>query len=146
MFSDSYRPQTAISSAQRALDPSLSDHELAQLAHSEEAKVRAAVAERVDTPLTTLVRLSTDVAPAVRAGVARNQRIDIPLELREDLAQDKSTEVVFALISNPAVPNALIGKLARSRHREIAAAARKRLTEGGGAASKLLGQFGIATN
>lgn len=145
MFSDSYQPQTALQSAQKALDPNLSDHELAQLAYSEEAKVRAAVAERTNTPLTTLVRLATDVAPAVRAGVARNQRVDIPIELREDLAKDKSPEVVFALIANPAVPAALIGKLARGRNKEIAAAARKRLAESGGAGAKLLSTFGIAT-
>jgi hypothetical protein len=146
MFSDSYQPQTAIQSAQKALDPNLSDHDLAQLAYSEEAKVRAAVAERTNTPLTTLVRLATDVAPAVRAGVARNQRVDIPIELREDLAKDKSAEVVFALVANPAVPSALIGKLARSRNREVAAAAKKRLKESGGAGAKVLGSLGIATN
>ena len=146
MFSDNYQQQTAISSAQRILDASLTDHELAQLAHSDEAKVRAAVAERVDAPLTTLVRLASDVSPTVRAGVARNQRIDLPIELREDLARDKSHEVVVALIHNPAVPSSLVGKLARSRNREIATVARKRLSEGGGAGSKFLGSFGIATN
>lgn len=146
MFSDSHQTQTAIGSAQRALDPNLTDHELAQLARSDEAKVRAAVAERPDTPLTTLVRLATDVAPTVRAGVARNQRVDIPIELREDLAKDKSLEVIFGIIANPAVPNSLIGKLARSRQREVANAARKRLSDNGGTAAKVLGTFGIAAN
>lgn len=146
MFSDSYTPNTALQSAQKALDPNLTDHELAQLAYSEEAKVRAAVAERPNTPLTTLVRLATDVAPAVRAGVARNQRVDIPIELREDLAKDKSIEVVYALIANPAVPMSLVGKLARSRNREIAVAARQRLSQSGGAGAKLLSTFGIATS
>jgi len=144
MFSDSHQTQTALNSAQRALDPNLTDNELAQLARSDEAKVRAAVAERPATPLTTLLKLAADVAPTVRAGVARNPRVDIPIELREDLAKDKSTEVVFALIQNPAVPDSLVGKLARSRQRDVAAAARKRLQEGGGTAARLLGGLGIA--
>ncbi len=146
MFSDGYTRQTALASAEKALDPNLTDHDLAQLAHSEEAMVRAAVAERINTPLTTLVRLATDVAPAVRAGVARNQRVDIPIEIREDLAKDKSSEVVFALIANPVLPSAILGKLARSRQRDYATAARKRLSESGGATAKVLGTFGIATN
>jgi len=146
MFSENYQPRTALESAKKALDPNLTDHELAQLAFSEEAMVRAAVAERPNTPLTTLLRLAADVAPAVRAGVARNQRVDIPIELREDLAKDKSLEVVFALISNPAVPGSLIGKLARSRNRDIAMAARKRLQESGGAGARILSAFGIATS
>lgn len=146
MFSDGYTRQTALASAQKALDPNLTDHDLAQLAHSEEAMVRAAVAERINTPLTTLVRLATDVSPAVRAGVARNQRVDIPIELREDLSKDKSPEVVFALVANPVLPPALLGKLARSRQRDVAMAARKRLSESGGATARVLGTFGIATN
>ena len=146
MFSDNYQQQTAIGSANRALDASLTDNDLAQLARSDEAKVRAAVAERIDTPLTTLVRLASDVAPTVRAGVARNQRVDLPIELREDLSRDKSHEVVVALIHNPATPTSIVGKLARSRNREIATVARNRLSEGGGAGSKFLGTFGIATN
>ena len=146
MFSDNYQQQTAIGSAQRTLDASLTDHELAQLAHSEEAMVRAAVAERVDAPLTTLVRLASDVSPAVRAGVARNQRVDLPIELREDLAKDKSYEVVVALIQNPSLPIGMVRKLARSRNREVAQVARKRLSTGEGTTLQRLGMYGAATN
>ena len=146
MFSDNYQQQTAIGSAQRILDASLTDHELAQLAHSDEARVRAAVAERVDAPLTTLVRLASDVSPAVRAGVARNQRVDLPVELREDLAKDKSYEVVVALVQNPALPIGMVRKLARSRNREVALVARKRLSSGEGTTLQRLGMYGTATN
>ena len=146
MFSDNYQQQTAIGSAQRALDSSLTDNDLAQLARSDEAKVRAAVAERIDTPLTTLVRLASDVAPTVRAGVARNQRVDLPVELREDLAKDKSYEVVVALVQNPALPIGMVRKLARSRNREVALVARKRLSSGEGTTLQRLGMYGTATN
>ena len=54
MFSENYTRQTALAGAQAALDPGLTDHELAQLARSDEAKVRAAVAERTATPLTVI--------------------------------------------------------------------------------------------
>lgn len=143
MYSENYEQRTAIASAERAKDPNLTDHELAALARSEEAKVRATVAERHETPLTALLKLMDDEAPAVRAGVARNTRSDMPEEVFQTLAKDKSPEVVHALISNPAVPGPLIGKLARSRHKDIALAARARLTAKGGA-SKVLGVVGIS--
>ena len=145
MFSENYSRQTALASVQQALDPHLSDHELATLARSEEAKVRAAVAERPDMPLTTLLKLAQDPSPAVRAGVARNPRVDIPLELHRELASDKSPEVVFALIENPQVPDSVIAKLARQLHKEWAGEARARLASRGGA-STVLGRFGIATS
>lgn len=146
MFSELNEQQTALQSAQKILDDNLTDHDLARLASSDEAKIRSAVAERANTPMTTIIRLATDIAPAVRAGVARNQRVDLPLEIREDLAKDKSPEVVFALIANPAVPAAVLGKLARGRNREYALAARERLSGSGGAAAKFLGVLGIASS
>ncbi|WP_084106006.1 hypothetical protein [Demequina sp. NBRC 110056] len=145
MFSENYSRQTALASVQKALDPNLSDHELAVLARSEEAKVRAAVAERPAMPLTSLLKLAQDVSPVVRAGVARNPRPDIPEDLRRDLAADKSPEVVFALIENPAVPDSIIAKLARQVHKEYAATARARLASKGGS-SRILGRLGIATS
>ena len=125
MFSENYSRQTAIASATKVLAPDLTDHELATLARSEEAKVRAAVAERPTTPLTSLLLLAQDVAPAVRAGVARNPRPDLPIELRQDLAKDKSPEVVYALIESPATPDALLSKLSHSFHRDYAGAAKQ---------------------
>lgn len=145
MFSENYSRQTALASVQKALDPNLTDHELATLARSEEAKVRAAVAERPGMPLTTLLKLAQDPSPVVRAGVARNPRVDIPEDLHRELAGDKSPEVVYALIENPQVSDAVIGKLARQIHKEYAAAARARLSSKGGA-SKVLGKFGIAAS
>ncbi len=130
---------------EKALDPDLSDAALASLARSEEAKVRAAVAERPATPLTTLLKLMTDDAVSVRVGVARNQRTDMPLDVYEQLSQDKSVDVIYALIGNPNVPDAVIGRLARQFHKEYASAARNRLSSKGGAA-KVLGRFGIASS
>ncbi|WP_084039364.1 DUF2336 domain-containing protein [Demequina sp. NBRC 110053] len=145
MFSENYSRQTALASVQRALDHNLTDNELYALARSEEAKVRAAVAERPGMPLTTLLKLAEDVSPVVRAGVARNPRADIPEDLHRQLAGDKSPEVVFALIENPQVPDSVIAKLARQVHKEYAAAARARLASKGGSA-KLLGRLGFATS
>src|SRR6478735_10636278 len=124
MFSENYSRQTAIASATKVLAADLTDHELATLARSEEAKVRAAVAERANTPLTSLLLLAQDIAPAVRAGVARNPRPDLPVELRQDLAKDKSPEVVYALIENVATPDSILSKFTRSFHRDYAAAAK----------------------
>lgn len=128
MFSENYSRQTAIASATKVLAADLSDHELATLARSEEAKVRAAVAERANTPLTSLLLLAQDVAPAVRAGVARNPRPDLPVEMRQDLAKDKSSEVVYALIDNPATPDSILTKFTRSFHRDYAIAAKQALS------------------
>lgn len=145
MFSENYSRQTALASVEKALDPNLSDAELASLARSDEVKVRAAVAERPATPLTTLLKLAADESPTVRRGVARNERPDMPEDLHDQLAHDKSVDVVFALIENPTVSDAVIGRLARQFHKEYASAARTRLASKGGAA-KVLGRLGFATS
>lgn len=129
MFSENYSRQTALASVGKVLANDLTDNELATLARSEEAKVRAAVAERPTTPLTSLLLLAQDVAPAVRAGVARNQRPDLPVELRQDLAKDKSSEVVYAVIENPATPDSILSKFLRSFHRDYAVAAKEALNQ-----------------
>lgn len=144
MAIDKHSGQTALESMAKAMDPNLTDGELATLSRSEEAKIRAVVGSRVETPLTTLLKLATDESAGVRAGVARNQRAEIPEDLFDQLSRDKSLEVVLALIENPTVPDAIIGRLARQYHKEYSGAARARLSAKGGA-SKVLGQFGIAT-
>lgn len=136
--------QTALESMEKALDPNLTDGELATLSRSDEAKIRAVVGSRVETPLTTLLKLATDEAAAVRAGVARNRRPEIPEDLFDQLSRDKSLEVIYALIENPTVPDSIIGRLARHYHKEYSAAARTRMSAKGGAA-KVLGQFGISS-
>ncbi|SEJ35005.1 hypothetical protein [Demequina mangrovi] len=127
MFSDSNAQQTARQSAQKAIPDGISDGELATLSRSPEAKVRAAVAAHAGTPLMTLLRLAEDRSTDVRIGLARNRRVAIPIEVREDLAKDKNVDVVYALIENPAVPEQLIAKLGRQIHKEYAKAARARL-------------------
>ena len=129
MFSEGYENEkTALSSVNKVMREDLTEAELATLARSDEAKIRAAVAERPLTPLTTLLKLSTDESPSVRAGVARNPRSDMPVEIREDLARDKDETVLLALIRCPALPEQILRRLSRSWNREIAAAAKKRLS------------------
>ncbi|WP_159449657.1 hypothetical protein [Demequina sp. NBRC 110057] len=142
MFSENYSRQTALASL-KDLDADLSDRDLVTYSRSEEAMVRAAVAERPTTPLTTLLKLARDESPTVRAGVARNVRVDMPEQVYQDLAGDKVVEVVLALIGNPQVPDSLVAKLGRQFHKEYAGAARERLAGKGGAAG-LLGRVGIA--
>ena len=144
MAIDKHSGQTALESMAKAMDPNLTDGELAALSRSEEAKIRAVVGSRVGTPLTTLLKLASDEVAGVRAGVARNQRPEIPEDLFDQLSRDKSLEVVMAVIENPTVPDSVIGRLARQYHKEYSGAARARLSAKGGA-SKVLGQFGIAT-
>ena len=127
MYSEDYvRETTALGSVQRAMASVNGDADLAQLARSHEAKIRAAVAEAPQTPLTTLVVLASDTTPAVRAGVARNPRDDIPEELRERLAGDKSVEVLRALLRCPTLPERILAKLAKSRVKEISTVAKQR--------------------
>lgn len=144
MAIDKHSGQTALESMAKALDPELTDGELATLSRSDEAKIRAVVGARAETPLTTLLKLATDTSATVRAGVARNQRPEIPEDLFDQLSRDKSMEVIYALIENPVVPDSVIGRLARHYHKEYSSAARSRLSSKGGA-SKVLGQFGIST-
>lgn len=144
MFSEKYSRQTALASVQKVLDATLTDAELASLSRSDEAKIRAAVAEQPATPLTTLLKLASDESKVVRVGVARNPRPDMPADLHAQLAEDKSADVIYALIDNPVVSDALIGRLARQFHKEYASAARARLASKGGTAG-MLGRLGIPT-
>ncbi len=113
------------------LDPSLSDHDLAQLARSEQATVRAAAAAHRNTPLTVILQLARDEARVVRAGVARNPRTDIPEEILRDLATDNAVEVVFALIANDSVPDSVIARVMRGKHRDAYGPAKARLSRNG---------------
>jgi len=124
------------------------DADLANLARSHEAKIRAAVAEAPQTPLTTLLILASDEAPTVRAGVARNPRADLPVEVRENLARDKSIEVQFGLLKCPTLPESVLVRLGKSGARDVAAAAKQRMktrkTSGG--AQPVFGQVGFASS
>lgn len=144
MFDENYSRQTAIVSATGLVPDEITDGELAQLGRSPEAKVRAIVAARRTTPLTTLLRLQLDESPAVRAGVARNERDGMPIEIFQDLAGDKAHEVVAALIGNPMVPDSIITKLGRQRTKGYSALARKRLSGSKGRGG-ILGMVGLGS-
>ncbi|MCB2412538.1 hypothetical protein LGT39_06705 [Demequina sp. TTPB684] len=113
------------------LDPSLSDNDLAQLARSEQATVRAAAAAHPNTPLTIILQLARDEAHVVRAGVARNPRPGIPEEVLRDLATDNAAEVVFALIANDSVPDSVIARVMRGKHKDAYGPAKARLSKSG---------------
>lgn len=119
------------------LDPSLSDNDLAQLAKSDEARVRAGAAAHPNTPLTILLKLAQDPAHSVRAGVARNPRPDMPEEVFRDLATDQAAEVVFALVANDTVPDSVIARVIRGKHKDAIAPAKARLQRTGGKAGVL---------
>lgn len=121
-----------------ALDPSLSDADLAILARSDEAKVRAGAAAHPNTPLTLILKLAVDEANSVRAGVARNPRKDIPEEVLRELANDNAADVVFALIANPSVPDSVIARVMRGKHKDAVGPAKARLAKSG-AKTGLLG-------
>ena len=149
MFSLDYEGgKTARSSVSRVMRDDLTDGELAVLGRSEEVMIRAAVGERPLTPLTTLIVLANDEAPWVRAAVARNPRTDLPIEVREALAQDKSAEVLHALIQCPAAPEKILAKLSRSWNRDVASAAKERLKgiKTSGAVASAVGQVGFASS
>lgn len=147
MFSEGYeRGTTALSSVSQVMRDDLTDGELATLARSEEVKIRAAVAERVQTPLTSLLILATDAAPSVRAAVARNPRADIPLEVRESLARDASPEVLFALVRCESVPDSILAKLQRSSIKDLAAAAKERAKAPRPAPGFGVAQVGLASS
>lgn len=113
------------------LDPNMSDTELAVLAKSDEAKVRAGAAAHPNMPLTLILKLAVDEANSVRAGVARNPRKDIPEEVLRELANDKAPDVVFALIANDSVPDSVIARVMRGKHKDAIGPAKARLARSG---------------
>ncbi|MDN4474068.1 hypothetical protein [Demequina zhanjiangensis] len=133
MFSDKHSQETALASLKNTLDAGVSQADLARLANSEEALVRATVAAHPHTSVLALLRLADDEAATVRAGVARNPRPDVPEDIHERLAADPRPEVKLALAGNPAISRAVLDRLARSRDRDVAFVARSRVAEQGGA-------------
>ncbi len=82
--------------------------------------------------MTIILKMARDEAPAVRAGVARNPRTDIPEDVWRELATDHAAEVVFALIANLSVPDAVVARAAKSKHKDAGGAAKARLSKSGG--------------
>ncbi|WP_084125685.1 hypothetical protein [Demequina sp. NBRC 110054] len=137
MFSDGHMQQTALARLRQVIEEGGDETDLARLANSEEALVRAAVAEHPLTSILALLRLAEDEAISVRAAVARNRREDIPEDLHERLASDAHVEVRMALASNPTIPQRVLDRLARSRDKDVAQIARRRVAEQGGAKGML---------
>ncbi len=149
MFSSDYEGGlTARNSVAKVMREDLTDGELAVLARSDQVMIRAAVGARPQTPLTTLIVLANDESPFVRAAVARNPRTDLPIEVRENLAQDKSREVQLGLLECDAVPDSIVSRLSRSWNREVATAAKEkaRSRTKSGASTPAVGQVGFASS
>lgn len=145
---DQARGTTALERVQKAMASANGDAELATLARSHEARIRAAVAEAPQTPLTVLIILAKDRVPDVRAGVARNSRVDLPAEVRETLARDKNMDVQIGLLECPVLPETALSRLARSGYRKVSSIAKDRIkalkTSGG--AQPAFGQVGFASS
>lgn len=149
MYSEDHETATtALGSVRRAMGTVESDADLANLARSPEAKIRATVGEMVETPLTVLLKLAVDEAPAVRAAVGRNPRADLPLAVREALAADKAIEVQFGLLKCPTLPESILAKLTHASNRDVANAAkvRAKARKSSGGALPVLSQVGFASS
>ncbi len=96
----------------RAASGELSGDEYMELVQSKDVSARVAAAGRADAPLGALIAFTQDPKPEVRASVASNPGIGRTTTVIATLSEDKSIDVVKALIDNPAVPHEAVEKIA----------------------------------
>lgn len=123
--------RTSVVDAGRALvdaarHPDTPRDELQKLGQSPSAVVRAAVAARSDCPLGLQIAFVEDRSLDVRVTLASNPYAG-PVLGR--LAEDKHTEVVDGVVSNPSTPAEVLVALAGHRNRAIRKAAGDRLLD-----------------
>lgn len=106
----------------------LTSDEYMVLVQSKDVSARAAAASRSDAPLGALIAFTQDPKPEVRAAVASNPGIGRTTTVVARLAEDKSLDVVKALIDNPAVSHETVEKIATDGARAARAYAQERLT------------------
>lgn len=82
------------------------------LVRSKDVSARVAAAGRFDAPLGALIAFTQDSKTEVRVAVAANPGIGRTSTVISQLSEDKSIEVVRALIDNPAVPHETVEKIA----------------------------------
>lgn len=100
---------------------------LEQLAKDEDETVRKVVAQNHNLPLSSLLELAEDSSVGVRLWLANktsNSKIQIPLQLLEKLAKDKSEQVRARIAKHPDAPVELLVQLANDSSIEV----KKKLT------------------
>lgn len=104
-----------------------SGSELFGLATSKDATIRESLAARTDAPFSVLILLAQDKKSAVRATLAANTAVGIAASVLSILAGDKDTDVVLALIANPATPLDTVRALLDHGKKNVRKAAEERL-------------------
>lgn len=97
------------------------------LAQSKDAKVRATVALRTDLPMGMMISLSNDAKSAVRAALASSAGVSRVATVISRLLEDKDSDVVSALASNPTVSTEIVQIIASDGPRGARKAANDRL-------------------
>jgi hypothetical protein len=112
----------------RAASGELTGDEYMNLVRSKDVSARIAAASRPDAPLGALIAFTQDQKPEVRTAVASNPGIGRTTTVIARLSDDKSIDVVRALIDNPAVPHEAIEKIAADGPRAARSYAQARLS------------------
>jgi hypothetical protein len=94
---------------------------------SKDVAARIDAASRVDAPLGALLAFAQDSKVEVRIAVASNPGIGRTTTVMAHLADDKSPEVVRALVDNPTVTRDVIEKVAVSGPKTVRPHAQERL-------------------
>lgn len=96
----------------RAASGTLTGDEYMDFVRSKDVSARVAAAGRADAPLGALIAFTQDSKSEVRAAVASNPGIGRTTTVITRLADDKSMDVLRALIDNPSVPHEALEKIA----------------------------------
>ena len=111
----------------RASSGELTGDEYMDLVKSKDVSARVAAAGRADAPLGALIAFAQDPKTEVRVAVASNPGIGRTTTVIAHLADDKSMDVVRALVDNPGVPHEAIEKIAADGPKAVRAYAQSRL-------------------
>ena len=113
----------------RAIDGTLSGDDYVAIIVSKDVAARAAAASREDAPVAALVSFAQDAKSSVREAVAANPALARATSVAAILAEDRSTDVVRALLNNPATPSAVLSMIADRGPRSLRSAAQDRLDD-----------------
>jgi hypothetical protein len=101
----------------------LTSADLLAAASHKDPSVREVIAARPDVPLGAMIVLGQDKKAPVRAALAANPMMVRSVTVVEVLLQDKDSKVRLALVSNGALPLALLQKIAVTDKGDVRAAA-----------------------
>ncbi len=113
-FRDSRVPTVQDVAPDEDLTGEMAPERVVELAGSQDASVRAAIAQRHDCPLGVLTTLVHDSRAEVRAAVAAHPRLGGALTAV--LEADKDSLVLHALLDNPVLDIGAIGRLSGHRN------------------------------